>query len=126
MNLESVSTDQAPAAIGPYSQAIVAGDHVYVSGQIPLDPQSGEIVDGGIEAQARRSLDNLAAVLDAAGASLERVVRTTIYLVDLGQYGTVNSIYAEYFAHHRPARVTLQVAALPRDAMIEIDAIAVR
>lgn len=126
MDLEVISTVKAPAAIGPYSQAIAAGDHVYVSGQIPLDPESGEMIEGGIEAQTRRVMDSLVAILEQAGAALNRVVRCTIYLVSLDDYNAVNAIYGEYFSEHRPARVTIQVAALPRGSRVEIDAVAMR
>jgi 2-iminobutanoate/2-iminopropanoate deaminase len=119
-----VSTDRAPAAIGPYSQAVSAGGFVFLSGQIPLDPATGELVDGDIEEQTRRVLANLEAVLSAAGTSFDRVVRTTIYLVDLGDFGKVNALYAEKFPNHAPARATVQVAALPRGAKIEIDLVA--
>lgn len=123
-----VATAAAPAAVGPYSQALVVrapGALVFCSGQIPLDPATGQMVSGGIEAQTERVLANLKAVLEAAGASLGQVVRTTIYLVDLAQFATVNDIYARVFAPALPARATVQVAALPRGAQIEIDAIAV-
>lgn len=121
-----VATTAAPAAIGPYSQAVQAGGWVFCSGQIPLDPQSGAIVDGTIEVQARRVLDNLRAVLEAAGCSTDEVVRTTIFLADLGDFAAVNTIYAEYFNEPYPSRSTVGVAALPRGAKVEIDAIAMR
>jgi reactive intermediate/imine deaminase len=121
-----VSTPRAPAAIGPYSQAIVAGDLVFVSGQIPLDPLTGQLVGGDVSVQAERVLTNLIAVLAAAGCSAGDVVRTTIYLVDLTQFAAVNEVYARFFDAPYPARSTVQVAALPRAALIEIDAIAVR
>ena len=121
-----VSTEQAPRAIGPYSQAIVAGGMVYCSGVIPLDPATGEMVGGSdIRLQTERVLANLTAVLAAAGSSPERVVKTTIYLTDLGDFGTVNELYGRVFTHEPPARATVQVAGLPRGAMIEIDAIAI-
>ena len=121
-----VQTAAAPKAIGPYSQAIVAGGFVFCSGMIALDPASGEMVGASdVRAQARRVLDNLKAVLEAAGTSLERVVKTTIYLTDLGDFGTVNEIYATYFTAAPPARATVQVAGLPKGAMVEIDAVAV-
>jgi len=119
-----VSTDQAPAAIGPYSQATRAGNLVFCSGQIPIDPKTGELVSGGIEAQTRQVLANLAAVLGAAGASWPDVVRTTIWLVDLGDFAVVNRIYGEVVGASLPARVTIQVSALPKGAAVEIDAIA--
>ncbi|WP_026369374.1 RidA family protein [Kallotenue papyrolyticum] len=121
-----ISTAEAPQAIGPYSQAIVAGEWVFCSGQIPLDPASGQIVAGTIEDQTRRVLDNLNAVLQAAGSSLERVVKTTIFLADMNDFATVNAIYGEYFTTNPPARSTVQVARLPRDVRVEIEAIALR
>ena len=121
-----VATEYAPAAIGPYSQAVVAGDFVFCSGQIPLDPTTNQLAEGGIEIQTRRVLDNLAAVLQAAGSSFEQVVKTTIFLADMNDFATVNTIYAEYFGSEPPARATVQVARLPRDVRVEIDAIALR
>jgi 2-iminobutanoate/2-iminopropanoate deaminase len=121
-----VSTTDAPQAIGPYSQAIVAGDMVFCSGQIPLDPQNGQLIEGGIEEQTRRVLDNLRAVLQAAGSSLDRVVKTTIFLADMNDFSIVNMIYAEYFGNEPPARSTVQVARLPRDVQVEVEAIALK
>ena len=125
MSLTAVASDHAPAAIGPYSQAIRAGDTVYLSGQIPLDPASGELVDGGIEAQAVRVFENLKAVAQAAGGSLGQAVKLTVYLTDLGHFATVNEVMARYFEPPYPARATLGVAALPRCAAVEADAILV-
>ena len=122
----TVATENAPAAIGPYAQAITAGDLVFCSGQIPLDPATNQLVEGGIDIQTRRVLDNLAAVLQAAGSSLDQVVKTTIFLADMDDFGTVNTIYGEYFASEPPARATVQVARLPRDVRVEIEAIALR
>lgn len=120
-----VRTDAAPAPVGPYSQAIRLGELVFVSGQIPLDPATGEIVEGEIEDQARRVLANLRAVLEAAGTDLARVVKTTVYLTDIGLFPRVNAVYAEAFAAEpAPARATVEVAALPLGALVEIDAIA--
>lgn len=119
-----ISTDRAPAAIGPYSQAVRVGDLVFCSGQIPIDPATGEFVPGGIEEQTKRVLENLGAVLSAAGATWEDVVRTTIYLVDLGDFAVVNRIYGHVVGSLPPARATVQVAALPKGAAVEIDAIA--
>lgn len=119
-----VSTAEAPGAIGPYSQAIVAGDLLFCSGQIPLDPASMQIVDGDVAAQTRRVLDNLVAVLRAAGSSPEQVVKTTIFLADMDDFAAVNAVYGEYFSSAPPARSTVQVARLPRDVRIEIEAIA--
>jgi 2-iminobutanoate/2-iminopropanoate deaminase len=121
---QAVTTDAAPKAIGPYSQAIRAGGLLFVSGQIPLDPTTGAIVAGDIAAQTARVLDNLKAILEAAGASLDAVVKTTIYLADLGDFKTVNETYGRYFSSPAPARATVQVARLPLDVRVEIDAIA--
>jgi 2-iminobutanoate/2-iminopropanoate deaminase len=120
-----IATDQAPQAIGPYSQAVRAGSWLFVSGQIGLNPSSGELVAGGVVAETTRVLDNLREVLNAAGASLDDVVRTTIYLADLSDFGRVNEAYAAFFRAPYPARATVGVAALPRGARVEIDAIAV-
>jgi 2-iminobutanoate/2-iminopropanoate deaminase len=121
-----VHTDEAPKAIGPYSQAIRAGNMVFCSGQIPLDYKTMELVGSGdVRLQAKRVMDNLQAVLAAAGASFAHVVKTTIYLADLGDFGAVNEVYGGYFASSPPARATVQVAGLPRGALVEIDAIAV-
>ncbi len=121
-----VRTDQAPGAIGPYSQAIIAGGLVFCSGQIPLDPANGQIIDGPIEVQTRRVLDNLTAVLAAAGSSMEQIVKTTIFLADMNDFAAVNTVYGEYFGAEPPARSTVQVARLPRDVRVEIEAIALR
>ena len=126
-NMKSVGTDTAPQAIGPYSQAIIAGGMVYASGQIALDPATMEIVGGGddVVEQTARVLENLAAVLEAAGSGLDRVVKTTVYLADMGEFPIMNEEYARHFGDHRPARATVQVARLPKDARVEIDAIAI-
>lgn len=116
--------EKPPATIGPYSPSVRAGGFLFVSGQIPLDPATGRLVPGDVSAQAERALTNLAAVMAAAGASLAHVVRTTIYLADLGHFSAVNETYGRYFAPPYPARVTVQVAALPLGALVEIDAIA--
>jgi 2-iminobutanoate/2-iminopropanoate deaminase len=121
---DAVATDAAPRAIGPYSQAIRAGGLLFVSGQIPLDPATGQMVDGGVQEQTRRVMDNLAAVVGAADASMGDVVRCTIYLADMADFAVVNEIYGSYFDPPAPARATVQVARLPRDARVEIDAIA--
>ena len=123
--LQSVTAAGAPKAIGPYSQAIRAGSTLYLSGQIPLDPATGNLVQGDFAAQVRRVLDNLKAVLTEAGSDLGHVVKATVYLTDLANFQTLNTIYAEYFGDHKPARSTVGVAALPRGAAVEIDAIAV-
>lgn len=125
MPLDAIASDRAPAAIGPYSQAIRAGNTVYLSGQIPLDPATGELVAGDIEAQAVRVFENLKAVAQAAGGSLRQAVKITIYLTDLGHFATVNTIMARYFEQPYPARATLGVAALPRGSAIEADAVLV-
>lgn len=124
MVLEKISTEKAPAAIGPYSQAIKAGGFLYCSGQIPLIPETGELVPGGIAEQTVQALDNLYQVLVAAGADFSCVVKTTIYLSDLNDFGTVNEIYARYCKEISPARATVQIAALPKGALVEIDAVA--
>jgi 2-iminobutanoate/2-iminopropanoate deaminase len=124
--MQTISTKSAPAAIGPYSQAVLASGLVFLSGQIPLEPETGKLVEGGIAEQAKRVLDNLGAVLEAAGLTFDHVVRTTIYLIDLGDFQAVNEIYGKRFSRvPQPARSTVQVAALPRGAKLEIDAIAV-
>ena|SRR5687768_9630451 len=120
----TVGTDSAPKAIGPYSQAVVHGGLAYLSGQIPLDPATGQIVAGGIAEQTRQVFQNLEAVLAACGSSLDRVLKTTVYLSDMEDFPTMNEVYARYFVEHPPARATIQAARLPRDARIEIDAIA--
>ena len=122
---KAIATTGAPQAIGPYSQAVSAGPWLFCSGQIGLDPATGELVAGGVEAESKRALENLRAVLAAAGATLDNVVRTTVYLVDLSDFGRVNEIYARYFHAPFPARATVGVAALPRGAQVEIDAIAI-
>ena len=122
MSKEAVRTQAAPAAIGPYSQAIRANGVLYVSGQIPLDPATGAIVDGGIEQQTRRVLDNLKAVITAAGSSLDDVLKVTIFTTDLSQFGVINEIYGTYFAEPFPARACVQAAALPKGVSVEMDA----
>ncbi len=121
---EIISTPSAPAAIGPYSQAVRWNGLVYCSGQIPLDPATGQLVEGGIEEQTSRVLDNLRAVLEAAGASLESVLKTTIFVKDLGDFGKVNEVYGRYFPVNPPARATVEAARLPRDVRVEIEAVA--
>ena len=120
----SIQTDRAPAAVGPYSQAIINGDLLFSSGQIPLDPATGKLVVGGIAEQTERVMENLRAVLEAGGSSLNQVCKTTIFLTDLSNFAEVNQVYARYFEADPPARSTLQVAALPLGADIEIEAIA--
>jgi 2-iminobutanoate/2-iminopropanoate deaminase len=124
MKREAVKAAGAPAAIGPYSQAVRAGGLLFCSGQIPLDPATGKLVDGGIEVQSERVLKNLEAVLNAGGATLRSVVKTTVYLVDLGDFPAMNGIYGKFFPEDPPARATVQVGKLPAGARVEIDAIA--
>lgn len=124
MTKRAVETSHAPAAIGPYSQAIRAGDLLFMSGQIPLDPNTGELVEGGVREQTERVLQNLQAVLGAADAGLNDVVKTTIYLVDLNDFAQVNEVYARYFTTTPPARATVAVRALPKGSRVEIEAIA--
>ena len=121
---ERIQTENAPAAIGPYSQAIKAGGFVFVSGQIPIDPQTGQFVPGGIAEQTRQVLKNLAAVLEAAGSSLDRVVKTTVFLADMKEFSGMNDVYATFFSSPPPARATVAAAGLPRDARVEIEAVA--
>jgi 2-iminobutanoate/2-iminopropanoate deaminase len=120
-----ISTSEAPAAIGPYSQAVRSGNFLFCSGQIPLDPKSGQIVSGDLATQTRRVLDNVEAVLKAEGLTFENIVKTTIFLTDLGDFQTVNEIYGSYFKQQPPARSTVQVSALPKGAKVEIEVIAV-
>jgi 2-iminobutanoate/2-iminopropanoate deaminase len=120
-----VQTDQAPAAIGPYSQGMVAHGMVYTAGQIPLDPATGNLVEGDITMQTERVMANVQAVLQAAGADLSSVVKTTVFLRDMGDFAAMNEVYGRWFAGHAPARSTVQVARLPRDVAVEIEAIAV-
>jgi 2-iminobutanoate/2-iminopropanoate deaminase len=122
---QAVSTSSAPQAIGPYSQAVRAGGLLFVSGQIPLDPATGAMVDGDIGAQTRRVLQNLEAILTAAGASFAQVVRTTVYLADMADFAAMNEVYGTFFAQPAPARSTIQAAGLPKNARVEIDVIAV-
>ena len=119
-----VSTDRAPKAIGPYSQAVISHGWVFLSGQIPLDPATGQIVEGDVAWQTTRVFENLKAVLEAAGSSLDRVVKTTVYLKDMGEFAKMNEVYATYFPENPPARATVEAARLPRDVRVEIDCIA--
>jgi reactive intermediate/imine deaminase len=125
MSRQSIHTDAAPAAIGPYSQAVRSGQMVFLSGQIPLDPATGALVEGDISAQAKRAFDNLKAVCQAAGGSLESVVRIGLYVTDLNDFAAVNAVMAEYFSAPYPARSTIEVSALPKGATVEVDAIMV-
>ena len=122
--MKTISTERAPAAIGPYSQAVAAGGLLFCSGQIPLDPVSGELVQGDIAQETERVMENLAAVLDAGGSGFERVVKTTVFLVDMADFPIVNEVYGRYFPQHKPARATVAVAALPRGARVEVEAVA--
>jgi 2-iminobutanoate/2-iminopropanoate deaminase len=121
---QAVSTSSAPEAIGPYSQAIRAGSLLFVSGQVPIDPATGQIIAGDIEAQTHRVFQNIRAILAAAGGSFDQVVRTTVFLADMNDFAAMNSVYGTYFASPAPARATVQVSRLPKDARIEIDVIA--
>ena len=125
MSRQIIQTDKAPAAIGPYSQAVRAGDTVYLSGQIPLDPSTGLMVEGDITAQARRSFENLKAVCEAAGGSLGDIVRLGLYLTDLDNFAAVNAVMSEFFQAPYPARSTVEVSGLPRGARFEVDAVMV-
>ena len=122
-SLKEVSTPAAPAAIGPYSQGIVAGNLVFISGQLPIDPETGDFVKGGIEEKTHRVLMNIKAIVEAAGADLSQVVKTTIFLADLSHFSAVNKVYSEYFSDAFPARSTVQVSALPKGAEIEVEAV---
>ena len=126
MSLEFVHSERAPQAIGPYSQAVVAGPFVFVSGQIPLDPATGEMVPGEFGDQARQVFVNLDAILQAAGSQRAMVVKVTVFLTDLSRFAALNELYSEYFGEHRPARAVVQVAALPRGAQLELEAVALR
>lgn len=126
MSRTIIATEKAPKAIGPYSQAVQVGNTIYTSGQIPLDPATGEMISGDITAQARRVFENLRAVIEAAGASFDDVARVGIYLTDLGNFAAVNAVMAEYFREPYPARSTIGVASLPRGAQVEIDLVLVR
>jgi 2-iminobutanoate/2-iminopropanoate deaminase len=121
---QAVSSSKAPKAIGPYSQAVRSGNLLFISGQIPIDPATGNLVPGEIAAQTRRVFDNISAILQAAGASFDHVVRTTVFLADMGDFAAMNEVYAGYFSTPAPARSTVQAARLPKDARIEIDVIA--
>jgi 2-iminobutanoate/2-iminopropanoate deaminase len=124
MKKKIISTKRAPAAVGPYSQAVRIGELVYTAGQIPLDPESGKMVEGDIQAQTERVLQNLQSVLEAAGSSLKYVVKTTVFLQDMGDFAAMNEVYGRYFDNKPPARSAVQVAALPLGAQVEIEAVA--
>jgi 2-iminobutanoate/2-iminopropanoate deaminase len=124
MAISAVSTSGAPRAIGPYSQGIRAGGFLFTAGQVGFDPASGELVDGGISEQTERVLQNIRSILESAGANLSQVVKTTVFLVDMADFAAMNEVYARVFGDHRPARSTVAVAALPRGARVEIEAVA--
>jgi 2-iminobutanoate/2-iminopropanoate deaminase len=121
---EIIKTENAPAAIGPYSQAVRAGGFIFASGQVPIDPKTGVFVEGGIVEQTRQVLNNLKSLLEAAGASLDAVVKTTVFLADMDDFSAMNEVYGQYFSENPPARATVQAARLPRDARVEIEVIA--
>src|SRR2546421_12206089 len=121
---EIIATEDAPAAIGPYSQAVRAGNFVFASGQIPIDPKTGEFVAGGVAEQTEQVMRNLAAVLQAAGSGLDRIIKTTVFLADMNDFAAMNEVYGRFFKENPPARATVQAARLPRDARVEIEAIA--
>ncbi len=122
--IKAVSTASAPKALGPYSQGLLAGDFLFISGQVPIDPATGEMVAGGIADQTRQALQNIGAILKAGGASFQHVVRTTVYLADLADFPVMNETYGRFFTPPQPARSTIQAARLPRDARVEIDVVA--
>jgi 2-iminobutanoate/2-iminopropanoate deaminase len=122
--IESVATDRGPKAIGPYSQAIRANGFVFLSGQIPLDPNSQQVVEGDIAVQTERVLENLKGVVEAAGSSIQRVVKTTVFLADMNDFAAMNEVYSRYFGAHKPARSTVEVSRLPKNVRVEIDLIA--
>jgi len=123
MEKELMATDKAPAAIGPYSQAVKAGDFIFVSGQIPIDPETGELVGDNIKDQTRQSLENIKNILEAAGSSLERIVKTVVFIKDMNDFGEMNEVYGSYLQQSLPARACVQVAKLPMDVRVEIEAI---
>lgn len=125
MEKNIISTKKAPAAIGPYSQGIMAGNMIFTSGQLPMDPETGELVTKDIKSEARQSLTNLKAVLEEAGATLEDVVKVTVFIKDMNQFGDINEVYGEFFSNHKPARSCVEVARLPKDANVEIEAVAI-
>lgn len=126
MSKEIVSTDKAPAAVGPYSQAVHTGNLVYTAGQVALDPATGKMVEGGIQAQVEQALNNLQAVLEAAGSSLDQVIKTTVFLQNMDDFGAMNEVYARFFGGSPPARSAVEVARLPLGALVEIEAVALR
>lgn len=125
MELKIIHTDKAPAAVGPYSQAVLAGDLLFLSGQIPINPATGELVKGSIEDETKQCLENAKAVLEEAGTTLENVIKANVFIKDMGQFGKINAVYGEYFSTHKPARACVEVARLPKDVNVEIEMIAV-
>ncbi len=125
MKKEIISTDQAPAAIGPYSQAVKIGEMLFVSGQIPIDPVSGNLIEGDIKAQTRQVLKNVSAVLSAAGTSIDRVVKTTVFITNMNDFPLMNEVYAEFFTSMPPARACVEVSRLPKDVLVEVEAVAI-
>lgn len=125
MKKEIISTPKAAAAIGPYSQAVKIGNFVFTSGQVPFVPETGEVIEGDIQAQARRSLDSIKAILEEAGTNMDNVVKATVFIKDMNQFGKINEVYGEYFTEKQPARSCVEVARLPRDVGVEIEVIAV-
>ena len=125
MSREIISTDQAPAAIGPYSQAVKANGLVFVSGQLPINPATGELVSGDIRAETRQAMTNVGAILSAAGSAFDRIIKTTLFISDMEQFAVINEVYAEFFAGNPPARACVEVARLPKDARVEVEAVAV-
>ncbi|MCR3955431.1 MAG: Rid family detoxifying hydrolase [Gudongella sp.] len=125
MNITTIATEKAPAAVGPYSQGIKAGDFVYTSGQLPIDPETGQLVQDDIQEATRVALGNVKAVLEQGGASLETVVKVTVFVKDMNNFGAINEVYAEFFTDHKPARSLVEVARLPKDGVIEIEAVAI-
>ena len=124
MKKKIVTTDKAPAALGPYSAAVKAGHYVFTAGQLGIDPSSGKFIDGGIEAQTRQALENLKAILEAAGTKMSKVVKTTVFLLDMNDFGAMNEVYGEFFTKKFPARSAVQVTRLPKDGLVEIEAVA--
>ncbi|RLD04920.1 MAG: RidA family protein [Chloroflexota bacterium] len=124
MKKKIVTTDKAPAALGPYSAAVKAGHYVFTAGQLGIDPSSGNFIDGGIEAQTRQALENLKAILEAAGTKMSKVVKTTVFLLDMNDFGAMNEVYGEFFTKKFPARSAVQVTRLPKDGLVEIEAVA--
>ncbi|KNF09430.1 RutC family protein [Gottschalkia purinilytica] len=125
MSNKVISTQKAPQAIGPYSQGIIAGNMIFTSGQLGMNPETGEIVNTSIEDETRQSLENLKAILSEAGASLNNVVKTTVFIKDMNQFALINQVYSEYFSEHKPARSCVEVARLPKDGNVEIEAVAI-